>query len=135
MTDAPAENQDPVGRPRNWDIAVSCAYLRLLGATQEQAASRAGASPRSLRTWEQCSWWKDALAEARSRWFKDGDAAAMRGIHKALRSDGHYAKTSMWWAERRMPELKPPNVKVDAELTGPGGEPLNINVRFIKPSE
>ena len=126
-----AASRDPVRRPVNWDKVISVAYLRLLGASQSVAAEQAGASERSVRSWEACSWWKDALVEARQRWLRGGDAAAMRGLLKALSSETEYATTSRWWADRRIPELAPPNQKVDATISGPDGAPLVAEIVFV----
>jgi hypothetical protein len=132
MTDQPADPGDFVARPNDWDTACSAAYLRLLGATQKQAAEGAGCSVRSIGVWETCSWWADALAEARQRWLRGGDAAAMTGIMKALKDDREYAAMSKYWADRRIPELAPPSHKVDATVGGPAGGPLEITVAFVK---
>ena len=131
----PAGPKDPVRRPHNWEKAISVAYLRLLGATQEVSAKQAGVGERTLRTWEGCSWWADAIAEARQRWLRGGDAAAMRGLSKALASETEYAATARWWAERRMPELKPPKLQVDADVGGKAGAPLVTRIEFVNPED
>ena len=98
----------------NWDIAISAAYLRLLGATQEEAAEAAGCGVRTIQTWEKCDWWLEATNEARHRWLKGGDALAMKAILQALKDPGEYAHMGRYWADRRIPELKPP--KQQAEI-------------------
>ena len=37
---------DAVGKPRHWDKAMSAAYLRLWGLSQEEAAKGAGVNGR-----------------------------------------------------------------------------------------
>ena len=126
---------DTVTQPNDWDKAVSAAYLRLLGASQAVTAKEAGVGERTLRTWETCGWWVNAEAEARSRWLRGGDAAAMRGIQKGLKSDSEYAVMSRWWADRRIEELKPPNLQVDATVGGVDGGPVRMEVILVKPDD
>ncbi len=112
----PAEKKDPVKRPRNWDKAVSVAYLRMLGASQEVSSKEAGCAQRSVVDWERCSWWKDAQAEARDRWMQGGDSLAMRAIYKGLANPDDSAQMSRWWADRRIPELAPPRVRGELDI-------------------
>lgn len=121
-----AESKGGDRLPYNWDKAISVAYLRLIGASQEVAAKEAGCSERSVATWEKKSWWPDAQAEARQRWLRGGDAMARRGLLRALSDGNEYAATSRWWADRRIPELKPP--KVRSEISGPDGEPVEVGI-------
>ena len=55
---------DRVVRPRNWGIAVSAAYLRLIGLTIAESAKGAGCGARTLKRWEASPWWTDACEEA-----------------------------------------------------------------------
>ena len=120
----PAESTDRIRRPYDRDKALSAAYLRLIGATQEQAAKGAGCSERSLHGWEKCSWWAEIVAEARQRWLRKGDALAMHSLLKAFTDPHEYAQHSRWWADRRIKELKPP--KLQTELTGKDGGPIKM---------
>lgn len=122
-----AENKDRVSRPQNRDKALSAAYLRLLGASQGRAATEAGCAVRALRDWETCSWWPDMLAEARQRWLRGGDAAAMYGSMRAFKDPREYAQHSRWWMDRRIKELKPPSL----QLAGEGGGPVKIQYLTI----
>lgn len=99
-----------VQKPRSWDKAVSVALLRLIGATQEAAAQHAGCALRAVTEWEKSFWWKDAMAEARQRWFQGGDQRTMRALYKAL--DESDTGTARWWADRRIPELAPPSQRI-----------------------
>ncbi len=112
--------RDRVRRPQNRDKALAAAYLRLLGGTLDQSADGAGCARRQIVEWETCSWWPELQAEARQRWLRDGDARTMRGLLKALGDPREYAQAAKWWADRRIPELKPP--KLQTELTGKDGE-------------
>src|SRR5690606_28571284 len=47
---APDESQKK--RPAHWEKRVSAAYLRILGATQAEAARAVGRSARTIRLWE-----------------------------------------------------------------------------------
>jgi hypothetical protein len=112
-------------KPRDWDKAISVAYIRMIGfpnVTQKQAATEAGTSERSVRAWEASPWWPDAQAEARQRWLRGGDAAAMSGILEGMKDPAEYAQMSRYWADRRIPELTPPRQR--KEHTGPDGGPI-----------
>ena len=65
-----AEKLNVVEKPRDWDKAVSVAYLRLIGLTQKKAASGAGIGVRTLRRYELSDWWPDACGEAVGRWMQ-----------------------------------------------------------------
>ena len=65
-----AEKFDAVGKPQNWDKAVSVSYLRLIGLTQKKAAKAAGMGERTLRRFELSEWWPDACGEAVDRWMQ-----------------------------------------------------------------
>ena len=116
-----------VRKPVNWDKAVSVAYLRLLGVTQEKSAQQAGCSKRSIVSWEASKWWPDAMNEARQRWLQGGDQAAMRGLLNNLVREE--PQTCRWWADRRIPELSPPKVK--GEFGGGEGTPLSLEISFV----
>ena len=111
-----------VKRPRNWDKAISVAYLRATGDSQEAAANQAGICERTVTAWEASPWWPDAVAEAHKRWLNGCDAKARRALRRALDDPLNYAQTARWWADRRIPELEPP--KVRNEVTGKDGAPL-----------
>ena len=93
--------------PRDWDKAISAAYLRLLGATQETAAKNVGVKERAICRWEGSDWWPQAVAEGRHRWLQTGDSSCMRSLVQDMnRKDD--ATTARWWADRRIPEFAPP---------------------------
>lgn len=116
----PAQIKRGVSKPRSWDKAVSVAFVRLIGGSQEAAADSAGCARRQIVEWERSPWWPDAVAEARTRWFQGGDQRTMRALYQAL-SDGD-ANTARWWADRRIPELQPPKQR----LSGPDGGAIPI---------
>ncbi len=114
-------------KPRNWDNAISVAYIRMIGypkVSQGQAALQVGVSERTVRAWESAPWWAQARQEARDRFLRGGDAAAMRGILLAFQDEKERGLMSRWWAERRMPELEPPRFK--HEHGGPDGGPVPV---------
>lgn len=101
-----AETDDPVSKPHSRDKAVSAAYLRLLGHTQEESAESVGVGVRTLIRWEQCSWWPQVEAEATSRWL-----AGLRGKTMAALTDlvgEREPATVRFVAERQIKELAPP---------------------------
>lgn len=116
-----AEIKDPVKKPTDRDKCVSVAYLRLIGATQEQAAESVGVGVRSIYDWERCSWWGDVVSEASRRWLVGIEARARQKLSEDM--DGNLALKIL---ERRLPELAPATQKTD--LTS-GGEPIG-EIRF-----
>jgi len=113
-------------KPHNWEKVVSVAYLRLLGATQEQASISAKVSESTIHDWERSEWWRQAQFEANQRWLSDVDSATRHALLKNVtqRTDikerGNMAR---YIADRRIPEFKPP--KNQTEVSGPGGGPIS----------
>ena len=106
------DSGDPVQAPRDPDKAVSAALLRLLGASQADAAGAAGVGERTLRQWETCSWWPEILAEASRRWLDGLAAKARKGLEGAVQVDGRLALNVL---ERLEPALAPPKVRAAIE--------------------
>lgn len=123
-----AENQRGVKKPQDWEKAVSVAYLRAIGHTQEEAAEGAGSSIRAIREWEKSKWWPKAWEEAKARWLQGAEAHARRGILSAFADKNEYAQMSRWVAERLIVELAPP--KLRQEHTGKDGAPLATIVYY-----
>jgi hypothetical protein len=130
--DKAAGQADPVGRPQNWDIAVSAAYLRLTGATQVAAAESAGCSERSIVEWEKCSWWADAEREAQGRWLRGIDSRARVALERAFENPDESATTARWWADRRVSELAPPKVRQEHDVSVGFAERLESAIRRSK---
>lgn len=105
-----AESTDPVSGPLDRDKAVSAGYLRILGESQERAATAAGVGERTLARWETCSWWPEILREAESRWLQGLVSKARHGLERGVQEDGRLALSVL---ERRIPELAPPRQGVD----------------------
>ncbi len=99
------EANDPVRAPRNREVAVSVAYLRLQGATQAEAAGATNVDPRTVVRWESCSWWPEVQREASARWLEGLAAAARRGLGAAVSENGALALRVL---ERLEPALAPP---------------------------
>lgn len=106
-----------VRKPRSWDKAVSCAYLRSLGASQEESAARAGCSAETLGGWEHSDWWPEAQLEAHNRWLAGVREGTRRGLLKALNDEAEYAHTARWASERLF-----------VELMRKGSDDLNVNL-------
>lgn len=122
-----AEKNDPVKKPQDYDKALSVAYLRLLGATQETAAERAGVGIRTIRSWEYSDWWPDAIAEASRRWLQGLEAKARAKLEADMD-----ASLALKILERRLPELAPPTQRTD--LTSAGERlPTSIEVVLVTP--
>ena len=111
-----AEKLDAVGKPRNWDKAVSVAYLRLIGQSQADAAKAAGLGERTLRRYELSEWWPDACAEAVERWMQQL-AIDCRSTILAAVKDGD-VQTSVKMLERIDGRLAPPRQTHGIEHSG-----------------
>ena len=95
-------NGDVVCKPHNRDKALSVAYLRLLGASQEEAATAAGLHHSTAQRWESCSWWPEIVAEASKRWLSGLVSKARRVLE-----DGLDPSLALKVLERTLPELAP----------------------------
>lgn|GEM_PF-3027195 len=115
MPNETANSTDPVKKPHSWDKAVSAAYLRLLGNSQEASARSAGISPRSLVSWETCSWWPQAKQEAKERWLNDLVAKARVSIEAGVQDDPNLALKIL---ERLDLDLRPPKERMDVSVEG-----------------
>lgn len=126
------DSGDPVQAPRDRERAISAAYLRLLGASQADAAEAAGAGERTLRQWEACSWWPEIQAEASQRWLAGATGKARTALLAALDGkDGHLALKVL---ERTLPELAPAKQQVHMNLETaqiPWGELSNEQLKRI----
>jgi len=120
-----SDHMDLIGAPRDRDQALSCAFLRLLGSTQAEAAKAANVDPRTLGRWEGCSWWRDVMQEASQRWLAGLAAKARLGLTAAVEKDGYLALRVL---ERLEPALAPgrrPWADIDADdLSGLSDEEL-----------
>ncbi len=104
-----SERKDPMRSPKNRDKCLSVALLRLVGASQVEAANAAGVDPRTVGRWERCSWWSGVQAEASSRWLAGLTAKARAGLEKAVADDGRLALSVL---ERLVPDLAPPSARL-----------------------
>ena len=111
-----AEIIDVVEKPRDWDKAVSVAYLRLIGQTQENAAKGAGIGERTLRRYELSDWWPDACAEAVERWMQQLAIECRTTILAAVK-DGD-VQTAVKMLERIDRRLAPPRQTHGIEHSG-----------------
>lgn len=132
MTATAAASLPEEKRPAHWDKRVSAAYLRILGATQADAAKAVARSVRAIRLWEAHDSWPAAQAEARARWLVDLSDASRNALVKAIRAGD--AASARWVLERTEPALSPPATK--HEHTGTDGAPIahEMTVRFVKAS-
>lgn len=111
-----AAYKDPVSNPQSWDKAVQVAYLRLVGMTQKEAARVAQVGERTIRRWEECSWWEDARREAEPRWLRDLKAEARGTLFRAIRTTAQQlgdADKAMKVLERTDKRLLPPAHRVE----------------------
>lgn len=121
MTPKTAGTEAPERRPAHWDKRVSAAYLRILGATQVEAAKAVGRSERTLQAWEADEeTWRAARAEAESRWLVDLKHASMQSVLANVRAGN--AVLGFQVLERLKAELAPP--KHRHEHTGEDGGPI-----------
>lgn len=118
-------------RHAHWDKVVSAAYLRIIGHTQEQAASGVGRSERTIQLWEaDAELWAAAREEARGRWLQATIDASRQSVLKAA---GRNADLGLKILERVDPELAP---KQRHEHSGADGGPIRTatsRVNFYLP--
>ncbi len=117
-----ADKAQGVGKPRDWDKAISVAYLRLREESQADAAKSAGIGERTVRRWENSKWWPQACLEAGSRWLQGLVYVSQQTLFAAI--DGGDANLAFKVIERRIPELAPP--RIAHELFGKGGGAIEI---------
>lgn len=114
---------NPVGAPRDRETAISVAYLRLLGHTQEDATKATGVSEKTIQRWESCTWWPEFQAEASRRWL-----SGLEGRARTILLDNLDGNLSLKILERRIPELAPAIAR--QEVTGRGGGPVEVTVTY-----
>jgi hypothetical protein len=111
---------NPSAGPRSRETAISVAYLRTTGSTQEEAANAAGVDRRTVQRWEHSSWWPDVQREATDRWLAGAVGKARRALLRALEdADGALALRVL---ERVVPELAPASQRVEV-----GGSLAKLN--------
>ena len=100
-----SQSTDQVTTPRNRETALSVAYLRTLGSTQEEAALAAGVDRRTVQRWEGSSWWPEVRRAAADRWLSGVVGRARHALFRALAEpDGNLALKVL---ERTVPQLAP----------------------------
>ena len=107
--------------------ALMVARLRLLGATQVEAAKAAGVCERSVAGWEAAEWWPEFQEQARTSVHDQVEAFALRTVLEAAR-DGD-AGTARWVLERLRPKTWGAAQRV--EHTGKDGEELKAQTVII----
>ena len=111
-----AEKFDAVGKPQNWDKAVSVSYLRLIGLTQKKAAKAAGMGERPLGRFELSEWWPDACGEAVDRWMQQLAIECRTTIMAAVKAGD--VVTAVKMLERIDNRLAPPRQSHGIEHSG-----------------
>lgn len=113
-------------RHKHWDKVVSAAYLRIIGHTQEEAATAVGRNARTIREWEaDAELWNAARDEARDRWLQEVTDAARRSVLKAA---GRNADLGLKVLERVDPAFAP---KQKLEHTGKDGGPIETRSELV----
>ena len=115
-----ADKARGVGKPRDWDKAISAAYLRLCKNSQTDVAKVVGLGLRTIGRWENSAWWPEACRDAESRWLKGLVYVAQQTLFKAI--EGGDAGLAFRVAERRIKELTPPSQR--HEHSGFEGGPI-----------
>ena len=113
-----------VGKPRDWDKAISVAFLRLCKRSQKVAANVAGVGARTVRRWEKSDWWPEACRDASSRWLQGLVYVSQQTLYEAIEEGD--ARLALKVTERRIPELAPP--RIAHELFGKGSEAIPITM-------
>lgn len=123
------QSGDETKAPQDWEKAYSAGYLRLLGASQKEAATAVGVDRDTISRWEGCSWWRGVLEEAERRWLSGLKTKVRKSLEELCEGDTKDPPTVRFVAERTFKELSPPLHRTD--LTS-GGEPITkLEVEFI----
>lgn len=118
----------------HWDKLVSAAYLRMLGATQDDAATQVGRTARTVRMWEaDKELWTQARDEARSRWLTDLTDSARRRLLDSMEKPEN-GDLALKVLERMDDALRP--AKQRSEVSGADGAPIEVRVTrtIVRPS-
>ena len=111
MSGKPAEVARTEADAARHEKMVSVAYLRLLGSTQEEAATAAGVGERSVWRWEnERADWPAVVEEARTRWLSGLAGVARETLLKAVR-DANNGKLALDVIERLDPALLPARMR------------------------
>lgn len=121
------DSADPVSGPADHDKALSVAYLRMLDATQPEAAAAAGCSERTVRNWEASSWWPEIQREAEEKWLS-GIVAQARKLFEDEMDLSHAFKV----LERRVPGLAPPTTTSNLNLRTPEGVQVAVTRKVVQ---
>ena len=102
--------------PPYWEKCVLAAYLRMMGATQADAARAVGRSLRTISGWESLKdQWAWALEEARKRWLIDLTHASRAALLGTIKEGN--GMLALQVLERIDPELAPAKQRLDVELS------------------
>jgi hypothetical protein len=85
---------------------ILCAYLRMMGSTQEAAAKAVGRSERTIRLWEKQPTWPQVREVARKRWMSDLTDASRQALLASIR--GGAGDLALKVLERVDSDLAPP---------------------------
>lgn len=116
-----AKSRDTIQKPHDIEKATSAAYLRLMGATQEQAGKAVGVARQTVVKWEASDFWPSAVETAKSRWLAGLAAKARASVETAIPDDARLAFSVL---ERLEPALNP---KATVQVEG-GAQPVRIEV-------
>ena len=130
MSDKSAETARTEAEAAKHEKMVSAAYLRLLGHTQEQAATSVGVSERTVWAWEnERTDWPDVVREARKRWLSGLAGTARDTLHKAIR-DVQNGKLALDVIERLDPDLLPARMRHEIV-----GDLPTISIELTRPDD
>jgi hypothetical protein len=102
------EKPGPKGGPQDREKAISVAYLRLTGSSQEDAGSAVGVHRDTVGRWEGSDWWPEIITIASRRWLSGLEAKARQVLLK-----GMDAGIALKVLERRLPDLAPPTTNLN----------------------
>lgn len=106
------------------------------GNDQKVAAQMAGIGETTFYRWLELAEQPDAKKEYREfreliqRTIAEAEIDAIARIQQAA-SNGRW-QAAAWWLERKYPERWGRNDKIRAEISGPNGEPIQIDIEEAK---
>jgi len=103
-----------------------------VGNDKKVACALAGISETTLYRWLELSQKKNARAELRqfreSLERAEAEAEVLKVSRIAQAADNGRWQAAAWWLERKYPERWGLQTKIRAEVSGPNGEPIAINI-------
>jgi len=121
------------GRPTKLTPEVADKICQAIagGNYREVAAAWAGIGERTLREWMQRGESpRSRYHDFRRRVLEAEQAAEIRAVGLIMASAAKDPKHAQWWLQRKHPERWGRKDRLQAEISGPGGGPVEMETKF-----